>query len=157
MEKVRLHIDIINYVEKPTNIEFASIKPRLQNDNTIQEVDLNKLMEKIGQGYAVSPAVMKGGLKQENWYMQSLFMIDIDNKKKELPHILSLEEALNICKVNNVLPVFYYYTFSHSEELPRFRLVFMLDKPTMDLNIRNIIMSTLINLFPKRDNRCCVL
>lgn len=154
MEKVRLHIDIINYVEKPTNIEFASIKPRLQNDNTIQEVDLNKLMEKIGQGYAVSPAVMKGGLKQENWYMQSLFMIDIDNKKKELPHILSLEEALNICKVNNVLPVFYYYTFSHSEELPRFRLVFMLDKPTMDLNIRNIIMSTLINLFPKQDNAC---
>lgn len=154
MEKVRLHIDTINYEEKPKKKEFAFIKPRLQNENTIQEVDLNELMEKIGQGYAVSPAVMKGGLKKENWYMQSLFMIDIDNKEEELPHILSLEEALNICKVNNVLPVFYYYTFSHSEELPRFRLVFMLDKPTTDVNIRNIIMRTLINLFSKRDNAC---
>lgn len=151
MIKVKLHIDNIRYTTKPK--DFMYIKPRLQNDTTIQELELSELVDKIGQGYSVSPGIMKGGMSASNWIEQSLFMIDIDNANTDLP-MLSLKEALKICKDNNIAPAFYYYTFSHSKDIPKYRLAFLMDKPITDKNIREKIVLTLIDLFPQSDEAC---
>lgn len=151
MTKVKIHIDNIRYTNKPK--DFMIIKPRLQNDTTIQELELSELVDKIGQGYSVSPGIMKGGMSASNWIEQSLFMIDIDNANTDLP-MLSLKEALKICNDNNIVPVFYYYTFSHSKDIPKYRLAFLMDKPITDKNIREKIVLTLIDLFPQSDEAC---
>ena len=151
MTKVKLHIDTKNYTSKPT--DFGTIKSRLQCENTLQEIEITNLIEKIKHGYTISPAVMKNGMSAKNWNEQSLFLIDIDNNNKDLP-LLSIKDALNICKENNLNPIFYYYTFSHCKNKPKFRLVFLMNKPVTDTKLREVIMNTLVNLFPQSDTSC---
>ena len=151
MTKIKLHIDTKCYKNKPN--DFNLIKPRLQNNNTIQEIELNELIEKIKLGYSISPGIMINGMSANNWTEQSLFMIDIDNNNKDVP-ILKVHQALNICKNNNLIPLFYYYTFNHTKEKPKYRLVFLMDKPIIDTKIREQINLTLIDLFPQSDTSC---
>lgn len=151
MTKVKVHIDTKNYTSKPT--DFDTIKPRLQCDKTLQEIEIPNLIEKIKHGYTISPAVMKGGMSAKNWNEQSLFLVDIDNNNKDIP-LLNVKDALAICKGNNLNPVFYYYTFSHCKSKPKYRLVFLMDKPITDTKLREIIISTLVNIFPQSDTSC---
>lgn len=151
MMKVKVHVDTECYKNKPK--DFYNIKPRLQNNNAIQEIELEELINKIKLGYSISPGVMVNGMSSNNWTEQSLFMIDIDNNETEIP-ILELHRAIEICKNNNVLPIFSYYTFSHTKQIPKYRLAFLLDKPINDMVIREKIVSTLIDLFPQSDKAC---
>lgn len=153
MTKVKVHIDTKRYTKKPmSNNEFGIIKLRLQTDNTIQEIELEDLITKIEQGYTISPSIVKGGRTADCWYEQTLFMVDIDNNDEN--NILSIKDALSICKSNNVIPIFYYYTFHHTKKLPRYRLAFLMDKTITDTNIREKIILTLISLFPHSDIKC---
>lgn len=150
MIKFKLHIDTINYDSKPEN--YAEIKPRLQNENTIQEVTLLELISKIEQGYTISPAVMRG-MSANDWQEQTIFMVDIDNNETNIP-ILTVEEALEICNKNFLLPAFYYPTFSSTEEKPKYRLVFIMNKTITDNNLRLKVISSLVELFPQSDKSC---
>lgn len=152
MEKLKVHIDILAYPDKTkAKEEFGIIKNRTQNKNTIQEVEITELMEKIGQGYAISPSVMNG-TKAINWLEQQLFMIDIDNKEDKT--ILSIKKALDICKANNILPAFYYFTYSSTKKIPRYRLAFIMEVPIKDIDTREKAINTLISLFPNSDKSC---
>lgn len=151
-EKFKLHIDKISYKEKPTNEEMKIIKVRLQGDSPPVEVSLLELLEKIQEGKPVSPAVMHG-TKAKDFEEQQIFMVDIDNKKTDIP-LLTVEKALKICKKNHLQPVFYYYTFSHTEEIPKFRLVFMMDEVITDHVLRDTVIRRLIDLFDQADTSC---
>lgn len=148
---VKLHIDTIPYQRKPEN-EYGIIKPRLQKTSP-QAVSIYELTEKIGKGFTVSPGVMNGGISAANWQEQRLFMVDIDNETTNEP-LLTINQALEICKVNNILPAFYYYTFSHTEQKPKFRLCFICKEVITDTNIRAAIIESLISLFPQSDKAC---
>jgi P4 family phage/plasmid primase-like protien len=175
MQKFKLQIDIQSYKTKPNRQEMRIIKPRTQDEKNIAECDLLELTQKINEGRTISPAVLVGGCSAENWQEQQLFMVDIDNnadtdtlkylniqvqKKwgkgeelKTLPEeieripIISLEDALFICRANKIEPSFYYYSFSHTEEKPKFRLCFVMDEVVRDTGKREIIIETLISLF----------
>lgn len=133
MTKVKVHIDTKGYIEKPK--DFGTIKPRLQSKDTIQKIELTELIQKIKQGYSISPAIMNNGISAINWLEQTLFMVDIDNDNSSLP-ILKPSEALAICKKNNLFPIFFYYSFSHSKNKPKYRLVFLMNETINDTNIR---------------------
>lgn len=153
MKKIKVHVDKKGYIyEKPYYL-YGTIKGRLQRDDTIQEIDIETLVEKIKNGYAISPGILKNGLSAENWIEQTLFMVDIDNKENS-SQILTLDKALEICKENDIYPTFSYYTYSHSEDIPRFRLAFVMDKTITDTNQRFKIINTLVSLFPNRDDNC---
>lgn len=152
MTKVKVHIDTIAYKEKPFDL-YGVIKSRLQTDNTIQEIELLELMKVIGCGITISPAVMKGGLCADNWFEQSLFMVDIDNDVKNIP-MLSVDDMLKICKSNNIYPVFYYHSFRSTELHPKFRIAFLMNKTITNTNDREKIIKTLISLFPQSDDKC---
>ena len=81
-----------------------------------------------------------------------MIYIDIDNKEGKL--VISLKDIL--LKLNNYgLNAFgYYYTFSHCEEYPRFRIIFILDKPITDINEMDFILKVLNNILPNADTSC---
>ncbi len=152
-EKFKLHIDKIGYKDKKlAKKEFGIIKNRVQRDSPPVELSLKEVIEKLQEGKAVSPTVMKG-TKADDFLEQQVFMVDIDNKETDIP-ILTVEEALSICEKNHLTPAFYYYSFSHTAKLPKFRLVFVMDKVIRDTNIRLMIVQSLISLFEQADTSC---
>lgn len=150
-EKFKIHIDKIGYNEKPKK-KAREIKPRLQKPSTVVEVSLKELIEKLQEGKTVSPAVMKG-TKAEDFIEQQVFMVDIDNKKTDIP-ILTVEEAISICEKNCLPLAFYYFSFSHTEKIPKFRLIFVMNEVIKDPILRLMIMQRLIELFEQADTSC---
>ena len=108
MTVVKVHIDTKGYSEKPK--DFSTIKPRTQNNKTIQEIEIKKLIERIEHGYTISPGILNNGMCADNWIEQTLFMVDIDNDNKDLPTMYP-NEALSICEKHKLSPIFYYPSF----------------------------------------------
>lgn len=150
-EKFKLHIDTKGYKEKPKK-KAGEIKPRLQKSSTIVEVSLKELIEAVEEGKTISPAVMKG-TKAEDFIEQQVYMVDIDNNNKK-KHILQVEEAISICEKNCLPLAFYYFSFSHTEEIPKFRLVFVMNEVITDSDLRLMIIQNLIALFEQADTSC---
>ena len=152
MSNLKVHIDTEGFMTKPKD-SIQIIKPRTQG-NTALEMGVEDIAECIQNGFSVSPGVMDGkGLKAENWQEQQLFMVDIDNDKPDKP-ILSVEQALEICKRKELLPAFYYFSFSHSEAKPKYRLCFVMNETVTNQAIREMIAKTLVNMFPQSDTSC---
>lgn len=154
-EKFKLHIDSIGYTDKKfskNQEEMKKLKYRLQGTSPPVEVTLKELIEAIQEGKAVSPAVMKG-TKADDFLEQQVFMLDIDNTNTKEP-ILQVTDAISICEKNGLHVAFYYYSFSHTKELPKYRLVFVMNKVITKPITRNIIMRRLIDLFEQTDTSC---
>ena len=151
MMKIRVHIDPKGYDEKPSGKEIGGIKSRLQKGTSPSLVTLEELVQKIKTGHSISPGIMEG-MSAKDWQEQQLFMVDIDNE--EDGPILRIKDARTICRDNGLPLAFYYQTFSHSKEHPKFRLAFVMDKPITDEGMRKHIMETLVNLFPQSDKNC---
>ena len=149
--KIKVHIDPKGYDEKPSGKEIGGIKSRLQKDTSPSLVTLEELVQKVETGHSISPGIMEG-MSAKDWKEQQLFMVDIDNE--EDGPILRIKDAKAICHDNGLSPAFYYQTFSHTKEHPKFRLAFVMDKPITDEGMRKYIMETLVNLFPQSDKSC---
>lgn len=153
MEKFKLHIDTIGYKNKEiAEKDFGIIKNRLQRDSPLVEVTITELAEAVQKGKAVSPTVMKG-TKAKDFVEQQVFMVDIDNKKEDIP-ILQIDEALEICKKNHLPLTFYYFSFSHTEKIPKYRLIFVMNEVIKDDCLRLMIIQSLISLFEQADTSC---
>lgn len=152
-EKFKLHIDTKGYKDKElAKKEFGIIKNRVQRDSPPVEVPLKVLVEELQKGKSVSPSVMKG-TKEKDFVEQQVFMVDIDNKKTDIP-ILTVEKAISICEKNHLPLAFYYFSFSHTEKLEKYRLVFVMNEVITDNILRNTIMKRLIDLFEQADTSC---
>ena len=149
---MQVHIDTKGYTAKPKE-HISIIKPRLQSSSTIKDISPKELISYIEQGYSVSPAVMDGkGCKAENWISQQHFMVDIDNDKDK--PILTVEKALELCERYNLPPAFLYYSFSHTEQKPKFRLCFIMSETVTNTILRAAIAETLVKVFPQSDTSC---
>lgn len=151
MKKIKVHIDPRVYDKKPSGKEIGGIKTRLQKNASPSLVTLEELVQKIETGHSISPGIM-GGMSAKDWQEQQLFLVDIDNE--EDGPILRIKDAKAICHDNGLPLAFYYQTFSHTKEHPKFRLAFVMDKPVTDEGMRKHIMETLVNLFPQSDKSC---
>lgn len=154
-EKFKLHIDKIGYNDKKfskNQEEMKKLKYRLQGTSPPVEVTLKELIEAIQEGKAVSPAVMKG-TKAKDFIQQQVFMVDIDNTNTKEP-ILQVADAISICEKNGLHVAFYYFSFSHTAETPKFRLVFVMNEVIKDPILRDTIMKKLIDLFKQADISC---
>ncbi len=152
-EKFKLHIDTKGYKDKElAKKEFGIIKNRVQQDSPPVEVPLKVVVEELQKGKSVSPSVMKG-TKEKDFVEQQVFMVDIDNKKTDIP-ILTVEKAISICEKNHLPLAFYYFSFSHTEKLEKYRLVFVMDKVITDKVLRDTIIRRLIDLFEQADTSC---
>lgn len=152
MARIRLHIDPIGIKEKPNEKEWGQISRRVLKRDSITEVTVHQLAQRLRTGHTVCPAVL-GGSKATDWQEQQVFMVDIDNADKEHPQ-LSQEQALKKCADYGLTPVISYRTFSHSDKCPKFRLVFITENAITDHNMRRMIMERLISIFPQSDRAC---
>lgn len=150
---VKLHIDKIPYKTKElAKKDYGAIKVRLQQDSLPISVTVNELAKALQEGKSVSPAVMSG-TKAENFIEQQVICVDIDNTIEGIP-LLHVDEAIDICKKNHLPLAFYYYTFSHTAEIPKYRLVFVMDEVITDNTLRLMIIQNITNLFGQADTSC---
>lgn len=152
MAKIRLHIDPRGVSEKPPANEWGGISWRVLRSSSIKEITVQQLAQKIETGHTICPAVLSGS-KAADWQEQQIFMVDIDNADKEQPQ-LSQKQALEICDEYGLTPAIYYQTFGYSKDHPKFRLVFIMDSPVTEPNIRRMIVERLVSIFPQSDKAC---
>ena len=150
--KCLVQIDTKKYVKKPTSTEIAQIKRRVQSSEP-KELSLVELAVHIRDGVSFSPGVLMGGLKAENWVQQQIFAVDIYTAELNEP-ILTIENAIQICRSNGILPIFYYPSFSYTDEKPKYRLLFIMDEVIKIEPKRFFIMETLNSLFTQADKSC---
>lgn len=146
-----VHVDNVPYQQKPQGKEIGSIKARTQGSEP-KNLTAKELANFIEQGCSISPAILKDGLRAENWEQQQLFFVDIDNNNKS--SLLTIEQALKICSDNEIEPLLYYESYSSTVSKPKYRLVFAMDEPVFEESKRKFIIETLISLFPQADNSC---
>lgn len=164
---VSVCLDNEGFNSKPSNPTPAKIVLRIATCST--QVTIKNLAKEITMPDARSwtPATFKESYNQygkrglwkntEGWNGQQLFPIDIDSDKDGKPKIF-FKEAIQRCERLKLIPVFAYSTFSETETNTNgcynFRLVFMLPEKIDDLQIRNLIQTSLGKIFTERDTSC---
>ena len=123
----------------------------IKNNSKLVNITLEDLLVALERGQTVTPGVC--GAKAASWERQQLFMVDVDNSKKDEP-ILKGADALRICKKHSIPLAFIYPTFNHTSAYPKFRLGFIMDKPVTDNKQRENIINALVNMFPQSDKSC---
>lgn len=151
--KIKLMVDKRRFNEKPDTWSLVEMQgyvrkkdgkyfpPKLIQD----EIELEELAYELSNGITCKPALLNGS-KKGDWLEQQIFMLDFD-------HNTTIEEELQNCKTFGIMPVFGYTSFRHSEKEHRFRLAFLTECAIIDVNKRNKLQSTLINLFEKSDRQ----
>lgn len=144
---VKVNLDSVAYSYKPTS-EYGAIRNRMGKSAATQTIDAGLLFHLVLRGHTFTPAAMSG-TNGESWQEQAVFAVDIDNENMSPP--LTVERAREIMREAGIVPLFGYHTFSHSEAVPRFRLVFASDEPVADKATAEHITEGLQSLFPGVD------
>lgn len=98
-----------------------------------------------------------GKLKRRitHWTEQQVYALDIDNDIDALAEWgeqpLTINECLERCSRLELYPSFIYTTFSHTQERPRFRMIFTMDTKTTDIRINDIVINSLQKIFREAD------
>jgi len=139
--KFKISIHPKKYNKKPEDIWS------LVNNYQTLEIDLNGLKNYISKGHTIVPALLKNGYRNnKNFISSQVIFLDYDdnnNVDEEIAKINSYGINVNLV----------YYTFSHTEEAPRFRLCIILDTQIDDAKFYRKIVTALIGL-AKSDASC---
>lgn len=130
-------------------------KPTTKNDkvnesiNTKTKVQTDPLTfaELMLQGRTWCPATFNGGRSNANWTSQSVFALDFDSGI--LPEVIIAR-----CQSLDLIPNVVYTSFSDSQELRKFRLVFFIDMIIKVQEKAKELQLTLMELFPECDASC---
>lgn len=156
-EEIFAMFDIVQYSQKPKGDELGAIKNRIAKSQP-QIYKLEDVKKSVISGQTCIPAGIKS---QADWIDNNnffqIFMVDVDNvitvngeKVKLLAddnrHI-TVEKIVNYCESINLQPTFIYYTFSHSENQHKFRLVYILEQGIQQQEVVKGIYEHLKNTF----------
>lgn len=155
--KIYCNYSETRYKQKPNRQQIAGIQAELSKP---KEVEVSQLADIIGSGGSFRPAAINGK-SDKGFISQQLFALDFDNsiKKdgKEIPMnpILTIEQAQAIAEQHQIQPIFIYQTFSSSDELPKFRMVFCLDNSIKNVDERQAIQGYLMGLYGSYIDTSC--
>lgn len=162
--KAKLHVDSFKYNDKPTAQYVAITKSRITEN--VSEVTPQELEKELVAGKTVTCSYMgqgKGRCKDSNLVSQQVFMIDFDNCEKDKvtkeyvkydsDMYFSFEDIKNhpFIKEN---ASFMYHSFSHTEHINRFRVVFFTDRPLTTTEEVRAVYYHLHKVFPTADTKC---
>lgn len=139
--EISAKIDTVSYSAKPERKEVGAIRNRLDTIS-YSKYTINELIVLLTSGHTVSLSGVNSG---ENWICQQACMIDLDNEYQGL----TMEEVINYAKSINLEPTFAYYTYSSTENCPRFRLTYVFKEPITDKEMYSAIILKLIDKFMK--------
>lgn len=158
-----LHIDRVKFKVKPTGAEIGGIKARFTKSASIKDVTAKQLADCLTAGQTVQPGITpfseesraKGykGTKDADFSKQTVFMNDIDNKRKDVPaetpaHIAELLAA------HGLKAAFMYETFNSTAAQQRFRYALVCNEEITDRAERDRIQSAIIAMSPQADTDC---
>lgn len=147
-DKIRLNFDSTQYKSKDdAKRGIAQIRQRLR------PVDIApaQLVDCILQGCTFCPAELTG-TTADTWASQQLFCLDIDNDNND---ICTPDDAAMILFERDIMPLCIYYSFSHTTDHPKFRVLILADTPVKDADQAQRIRAGLITLFGGRADGAC--
>ncbi len=137
-----ISISPLSYTAKPQDSELGVILKNL----VPREVTLSELAEMVTPpfSYSTAPTIFSGGTKNEHWNRQQSFFMDFDET-------LSVDEVIERLASFGITPNLIYYTFRHTDESPRFRVIMLVDEVIEDMEIAKYINKGMKLLFPESD------
>ena len=121
-KEFRIYIDSTSYRSKPDKNQIGNIRARQKSQKDIAHTyDLETLKNAIEKGHTITRALLSD-TGNKSFIEQKLFIIDIDNEVEEAP-VIRPKEALEKLQSLNLEPCMMYYTFSSTENKPKFRII----------------------------------
>ncbi len=158
-----IHVDSFQFTKKPAGNEIGGIKARFTKKGSMQDLSVNEIAERLQAGQTIQPGVTpfsernrqkgKTGTCDDDFQQQTLFMTDIDNKRKDVPKETPTH-AKEVLGQYNLRLAFAYPTFNSTPENERFRLAVVCDEVITDRAERDSIQAALIKLFAQSDPDC---
>ncbi|MCZ8533379.1 hypothetical protein [Psychrobacillus psychrodurans] len=147
--RVEVMMDSKTFNRKPDVNDVKGINYRIKDGLTA--LSIKQLGDEVGKGKTFMPAkltVIDGLLKRsiKNWHSQQVVALDFDEA-------FTLQAALNDDFIRSNA-AFLYTTFSHSDELHKFRVVFVLDNVLTNYSDFERVMTYLLEKFPQADEKC---
>lgn len=146
---IKCNLDAVKFNHKPTPDEVKALRIRLCAPEAITTTTPQEFIEAIEHGQSFTPAVMTG-TKSDTWQSQQIIVADIDNDGED---ILYPHEALGICSTYDINP-YIYYSFSNTEDHPKYRIMVILSKPITAATEARDITERFTDLFNARCNNC---
>ena len=169
-DSFKVTIDRHHFQAKPDKPETGRITERLKRAGGT-ELTRAEFCEHVRRGGTWVPGVFgapivgdNGKLKWGEFESLQVVAVDIDNtiyekdsegkkrKRMLLPGeagYLTVTNALRLCEIRGLEPMCAYATFSHTDEWPRFRLVFDLGAPITDAGRAEAIIEQIFLVFGK--------
>ncbi|MCU5020528.1 hypothetical protein OCD65_28015 [Bacillus paranthracis] len=147
--KIKLHLDSQSYSEKPQGGAIGSINNRITE--RVVELTPAELSSELATGKTVLTGIMNGKRTIKNFVSTQVLMLDFDNKGDLLYKTFDEVKEDEYIKAN---ASFMYKTLSHTEELHKFRVVFILDKPLTTVEEVYGAYDFLLKKFPEADQSC---
>lgn len=130
--KIKFNLDRVQYSNKPKEqAEIKKLRVRLCSSKSIVETEPEALLQAVERGQSFTPAVMTG-TKGDTWQSQQIIVADIDNDKEDKSCIsrpMTPDTANMLCSFYDIDPYCMYYSFSNTEDHPKFRIIIILDEP----------------------------
>ena len=158
-----IHLDSQKFNTKPTGSEIAQIKASFTAPESIVNLNAEQIAAALISGQTIQPGVCPfsersraagtKGTVQDDFCEQTLFMIDIDNKRDDIP----LETPAHVAETlaaNNLKAAFMYDTFSSSHGAERFRVAIVSEQKFTYKKERDDVQQGLVALFPQADASC---
>ena len=145
--KVKLSLHSDKFRKKPEENKIKKISKEIASCQ--YSADMQELAYKIGEeGRTFCPAVFKGVKRiVEDFEEMQIFALDFDCG---IPFEVVKERADRY-----YLPIaFAYHTFSSTEEIPKFRVIFLNDVPVTDRHAAKIMILMLMKIFGEADKFC---
>lgn len=136
--------------EKP--IDFGSLTKDFNQGTFRTDYTLHKALYRIGNGATWTSALLTQK-KDEGFVSAKYIAVDFEENVNKGIKPPSLQAELDRADENSIPPLFYYYTFSHTEAKPRFRFVWELSELITDRNQYKAILTYMIRLF-QGDGSC---
>jgi len=140
---VEIMVDRVAWKTKPQKPDFPAIHNRLANGR--ERLTIAEVKDVLLNGGIITPAAYRGGGPAgDTWESQQLYGLDFD-------HNITIEQFFDRCSTWQIFPAFVYKTFNHTDDHHRFRAIFVSDRPTYDMRIRNLTQYTLREMFTERN------
>ena len=87
-------------------------------------------------------------ISNQNWVCTQVFGLDFDGGDK------TPQETIATLQTNGINPQLWYSTFSHTADIPKYRVVLFAEKPITDIQERDLIYKGLLQMIPYADTTC---
>lgn len=132
---------------KPKGSEVGKITKGLKSVGTWTIPELVRFTQPP-YSYTIAPATfVDNHRKNSKWLSQQLFLLDFDSG-------IEVTEVYERFEEQGISPNFYYYTFSHRPDTPRFRVGLVVDEEVNDSKLASFIRRGLVLAFPEADQSC---